>query len=86
MPVTVSPIIVTPDLDRLRTFYAALLDATEVRLHPEEGPVFFVGLRFGEAAELGLIADADVQAGSPGRVALSIDVADVDARVERYAC
>lgn len=81
---TVSPIIVSSDLERLRTFYTELLGATEVERTPEDGPAFFVGLRIGDS-HLGLVADADVSPGAPSRVVLSIDVADVDALLPRVA-
>ncbi|MCA0145569.1 VOC family protein [Blastococcus sp. LR1] len=83
MPGRLQPILVTPDLERLRAFYVGILDATEVRRYPDDGPVFFVGLRFGDGDELGLVADTAVEAGTPGRVVLSIDVADVDALLPR---
>ena len=35
---TVTPILVTRDLDRLHAFYAGLFDATEVVRVPDEGP------------------------------------------------
>jgi predicted enzyme related to lactoylglutathione lyase len=77
MPSTVRPIIVTPDLDRLRTFYTSLLGAEEIFRYPAEGAAFYVGLRLGDS-ELGLSADADVRPGDPGRMLLSIEVPDVD--------
>jgi predicted enzyme related to lactoylglutathione lyase len=79
---TVSPIIVTSDLERLRTFYTELLGATVAERVPEEGPVFFVGLRLGDS-HLGLVSDADVSPGAPTRVVLSIDVPDVEALLPR---
>jgi predicted enzyme related to lactoylglutathione lyase len=78
MPSTVRPIIVTPDLDRLATFYTGLLGAEEVMRYPDAGPSFYVGLQLGES-ELGLSADSSVSPGDPGRMLLSIDVPDVDA-------
>jgi predicted enzyme related to lactoylglutathione lyase len=75
---TVRPIIVTADLDRLLTFYTELLGAEEVQRFPEDGPVFYVRLTLGNS-ELGLSTDTSVVAGPPGRMLLSIEVADVDA-------
>ena len=49
---------------------------------PEEGPVFYLGLRIGDS-DLGLSADAEVDVGQPVRVLLSIDVPDVDALLPR---
>ena len=82
MPATIRPIIVTADLDRLLAFYTGLLGATELMRFPEEGPVFYVGLALGDS-ELGLSSDASVVGGDPGRMLLSIDVADVDALLPR---
>ncbi|TFV51607.1 VOC family protein [Blastococcus sp. TF02A_35] len=82
MPGTVQPIIVTPDLERLRAFYVGVLDATEVERFPEDGAVFYLGLRVGDSG-LGLTADTTVAAGGPGRVLLSIEVPDVDALLPR---
>jgi uncharacterized glyoxalase superfamily protein PhnB len=78
MPVTIRPIIVSADLPRLRAFYTGLLGAEEVMRFPEEGPVFYVGLKLGDS-ELGLSSDVAVVPGSPGRILLSIEVPDVDA-------
>lgn len=77
MPNTVRPIIVTPDIDRLHTFYTSLLGAEEVFRYPQEGPVFYFGLRLGDS-ELGLSSDSSVPTGSPGRMLLSIEVPAVD--------
>ena len=82
MTSTVTPILVTRDVDRLHTFYATLFDATPVLRFPEEGPVFYLGLRIGDS-DLGLAADAEVDVGEPVRVLLSIDVPDVDALLPR---
>ncbi|RBY90120.1 extradiol dioxygenase [Blastococcus sp. TBT05-19] len=82
MPGTVSAIVVTPDIERLRAFYVGLLDAAEEERVPAEGPLFYLGLGIGDS-RLGLVADADVTAGSPGRVLLSIEVPDVDALLPR---
>jgi predicted enzyme related to lactoylglutathione lyase len=82
MPSMIRPIIVTADLDRLLTFYTGLLGATELMRFPEEGPVFYVGRQLGDS-ELGLSADTSVVPGDPGRMLLSIEVDDVDARLAR---
>ena len=78
MTSTVTPILVTRDVERLHTFYATLVGATQVARVPDEGPVFYLGLRIGDS-DLVLAADAEVDVGRPVRVLLSIDVADVDA-------
>jgi predicted enzyme related to lactoylglutathione lyase len=77
MTITVQPVLVTPDLERLLGFYVALLGAVETRRWPDDAPPFFVGLRIGDG-ELGLVANAGVETGTPQRLLLSIDVPDVD--------
>jgi predicted enzyme related to lactoylglutathione lyase len=82
MTSTVTPILVTRDVGRLHTFYATLFDATEVVRFPEDGPMFYLGLRMGDS-DLGISADAAVEVGRPVRVLLSIAVPDVDALLPR---
>jgi predicted enzyme related to lactoylglutathione lyase len=79
---TVRAVVVTADLDRLLAFYAGVCGAEEVERVPAEGPPFSLGLRIGDS-DLGLVADPSVGTGGPGRILLSIDVADVDGRLER---
>jgi predicted enzyme related to lactoylglutathione lyase len=71
---TIQPIIVTPDLPRLRRFYEKVLGAAEFTSIPG----FYVGLRAGEA-ELGLVADDKIELGTPQRILISVEVPDVDA-------
>jgi predicted enzyme related to lactoylglutathione lyase len=78
MPPSIHPLVVTRDLDRLLGFYAGLLGAVEVTRHPPEGPTFFVVLRIGDN-NLGLVSDTDAAVGTPQRMLLSAEVADVDA-------
>jgi predicted enzyme related to lactoylglutathione lyase len=82
MPSTIRPVIVTDDIDRLHAFYTGLFGATETMRYPEDGPTFYIGLQLGDS-ELGLAADGSVTPGEPGRMLLSIDVADVDAALVR---
>jgi predicted enzyme related to lactoylglutathione lyase len=84
MPSTVQPVLVTPDLDRLRAFYAGLLGAVETQRVPDDGPVFYLGLRIGDS-HLGLVQDAAAEGAPAGRVLLSVAVADVGALVPRVA-
>ena len=77
MTISIRPVIVTPDLERLRVFYTGLLGAGEVMRFPEDGPPFYIGLRAGDA-ELGLAANGEVSLDVPGRVLLDLTVADVD--------
>ena len=81
---TVRPILVTPDLDRLRAFYTSLFGAEETVRFPDEGPAFYVGLRIGDS-ELGIVADDSVEEAPAGRVLLSVEVPDVDAALSRVA-
>jgi predicted enzyme related to lactoylglutathione lyase len=82
VPATIRPVLVTPHLDRLLSFYTELLGATEVMRFPEDGPVFYVGLALGDS-ELGISTDASVVPGEPGRMLLSIEVPDVAALLPR---
>lgn len=75
---SIQPIVNTPDLPRLRTFYEKVLGATQALRVPDEGPEFYVELRIGETA-LGLVQEDDTQIGAPVRIILSADVPDVDA-------
>ncbi len=83
MPTTIQPILITADVERLLAFYRDLLGAHETRRVPDDGPVFFVGLRVDDA-ELGVVAEkaADPTTAAP-RVLLSIDVPDVDGLLDR---
>ena len=76
---TIQPVIITPDLDRLLSFYTALLGAKEIDRVPAEGPTFYVGLQVGDSS-LGLVADTgvDLAAGAGQRILLSVDVEDVE--------
>jgi len=76
------PIVLTPDLPRLQDFYQRVLDATEISRTPEEGPVFYLGLRVGDA-ELGLVATPDAEVNTTPRIVLSAAVDDVDALLDR---
>ncbi len=84
MPSSVTPIIVTRDLERLARFYTGLTGAQESTRVPENGPVFYLGLRVGDS-DLGIVADAARAPETPGRVLLSFEVADVDAAVAQVA-
>lgn len=77
MPSTLQPMIVTPQLDRLISFYTDLFDAKETSRVPEEGPTFFVGLQIGDS-ELGLVSDSAADLTAPQRMLLSVEVEDVD--------
>ena len=78
---TITPIISTHDLPRLREFYAGVFGAKEFERHPERGDVFFVGLRLGDG-ELGLVAEERTEPGASGRIILSVAVDDVDALLD----
>jgi predicted enzyme related to lactoylglutathione lyase len=82
MPSTIEPIIVTKDLPRLLSFYSGLFDATETSRFPEDGPVFFVGLRIGDS-DLGLVNEDRGATAAGQRMAISVAVDDVDALLDR---
>jgi predicted enzyme related to lactoylglutathione lyase len=84
VPVIAHPIFVTPDVERLRAFYASLLGAEVIERFPEEGDLFYLGLRVDDFT-FGLTADGGVPVGEPGRVLLSIAVEDVDVLLPRVA-
>lgn len=79
---TIQPIIITPDLERLLFFYESLFGAVEFLRVPVDGPTFYVGLKIGDA-ELGLVADTEVETGTAHRILLSVDVQSVDGLLER---
>lgn len=84
MTTSIQPVITTPDLDRLLSFYTTLFDAMEIMRVPDHGPTFYIGLQIGDS-RLGLVSDASADTTPPQRILLSIDVEDVDnllARVE----
>src|SRR3954447_14867085 len=82
VPSSVSPIIVTHDLERLARFYTGVTGATQTRRTPDVGPAFYLGLRIGDS-ELGIVSDGSVEGTPAGRVLLSIEVPDVDAALSR---
>ena len=82
MPSTVQPIILTADVERLRRFYTGLLGAEETTRFPDDGPVFYVGLRVGDS-DLGLTADAEADTTARPRMLVSVEVKDVDALLEQ---
>jgi predicted enzyme related to lactoylglutathione lyase len=84
MPVLAHPVVLSPDVERLRVFYAGLLDADVTQRVPETGDVFYVELGV-DGFRLGLTQIGDVPTGEPGRVLLSVDVPDVDVLLPRVA-
>jgi len=84
MPSTVQAIIVTLNLDRMLDFYRSFLGGEETQRYPEDGPVFFVGLRIGDS-DLSLVSDDKAAGASAGRIVLSVDVPDVDALLPRLS-
>ncbi|MFJ2028744.1 VOC family protein [Streptosporangium sp. NPDC087985] len=79
---TVQPIIITSDLARLQTFYERLFGAVQVHRFPDDGPVFFVGLKLGDS-ELGLVNEAATDLSAAQRILLSVDVDDVNGLLDR---
>ena len=82
MPSSVTPMIVTHDLERLARFYTGVAGALETSRPPDDGPTFHLGLRIGDS-ELGIVSDGSVEGAPAGRVLLSIEVPDVDAALAR---
>ena len=81
MPSPITPIITTDDPEGLVRFYSAVVGATEVMRHPEEGEVFYLGLEVG-GAELGIVNEPPAS-GAQTRIVLSFEVPDVDAARDR---
>ncbi|MGW7052649.1 VOC family protein [Streptomyces sp. NPDC054887] len=79
---TIQPVIVTADHDVLLGFYTGLFGAEEIFRVPDEGPVFYRGLRIGDT-DLGLVSKADAATGAASRILLSIGVDDVDETLGR---
>lgn len=86
MPSTIQPVIMTPDPDRSKRFYAGLLGAVETnRVTHDDGSLFYLGLRIGDS-DLGLVADTGPRtAGGGGRILLSVGVSGVDAMLDDVA-
>jgi predicted enzyme related to lactoylglutathione lyase len=79
---TVTTVISTPALDRMRAFYEGVFDAVETARYPAAGEPFFVLLRIGDS-DLGLVNEADTDVSVPSRILASIEVPDVDALLLR---
>ncbi|MEU2718080.1 VOC family protein [Streptomyces sp. NPDC007205] len=79
---TIQPVILTADHDVLLGFYTKLFGAKEIFRVPEEGPVFYLGLRIGDT-DLGLVAKANPGDREASRILLSIGVDDVDETLGR---
>lgn len=77
MSVTIQPVLLTADLDRLLAFYGRLLGAVETSRVPSTGPALSVGLRVGDA-ELSLVAHQGIRDDTQQRMLLSVAVHDVD--------
>ncbi|MFF6952835.1 VOC family protein [Streptomyces iakyrus] len=81
---TIQPVIVTAHQDVLLGFYTKLFGAEETFRIPADGPAFYLGLRIGDT-DLGLVAEANAEAGAASRILLGIGVEDVDERLGRVA-
>ncbi|MFI9251143.1 VOC family protein [Streptomyces sp. NPDC053069] len=79
---TIQPVILTAHHDVLLGFYRKLFGAEEIFRVPEEGPVFYLGLRIGDT-DLGLVAKANPGDREASRILLSIGVDDVDETLGR---
>jgi predicted enzyme related to lactoylglutathione lyase len=78
VPSSVTPMIVTHDLERLTHRYAGIAGATETSRMPDDKPTFYLGLRVGDF-KLSIVSDGATEEASTGRVPLNIEVPDVDA-------
>jgi uncharacterized glyoxalase superfamily protein PhnB len=76
---SVTPMIVTHDLERLARCYTGVAGATEISRMPDDGPTFHLGLRVGDS-ELGIVSDGSAEGAPAGRVLLGIEVPDVGRR------
>lgn len=74
--------LVTSDVDRLLALYVGVFGAEQISRMPEQGEVFYVGLRIGDS-EFGLVSEAGVQTGGPVRVGLTIEVPDIGVAMAR---
>ena len=81
---TVQAILSTPQFARMHAFYVEVFGAVEKMRYPEEGDVFYVGLQIGDS-ELGLVNEPGEEHQPSARYALSVEVDDVDERLERVA-
>ena len=79
---TISPMIITRDLESLVCFYTEVFGAEEAERYPAEGPAFFLGLRIGDS-QLGIVANTEIDTSAPQRLLLSIDVENVDKLLEQ---
>ncbi len=74
----VQPILLSPDVARLVRFYTEVFGAVQTERVPEEGEVFYIGLRIGES-DFGVTAVEGIPVGEPVRVLLHIEVVVADA-------
>lgn len=72
VPSSVTPVIVTHDLERPAHFYTGMVGAMEPSRTPDDGADVHLGLRVGDS-ELGLVADGSVEGTPAGRVLLSFE-------------
>ncbi len=82
MTITITSVIITPDLDRALAFYRGLFPATETTRVPDDGPVFYLGLKIG-ASDLGLVSDQSAELGTTQRILLSMEVPRVDELLDK---
>lgn len=82
VPSSVTPVIVTHDLERPALLYTGMVGAMEPSRTPDDGPTFHLGLRVGDS-ELGLVADGSVEGAPAGRVLLSFERLSTSAAARR---
>jgi predicted enzyme related to lactoylglutathione lyase len=79
---TIQPVITTAAPDAVIGFYTEMFGAEQVFRVPEEGPLFYLGLRIGDS-DLGVVVkDKAGDEGAP-RILLSVEVEGVDEALGR---
>lgn len=73
---TIQPVITTAAPDVLIEFYTKLFGAEQTFRVPEEGPLFYLGLRVGDS-DLGVVVKSETGDEGAPRILLSVEVDDV---------
>ncbi|MGA4542066.1 VOC family protein [Uniformispora flossi] len=73
---TIQPVITTAAPDAVIGFYTEMFGAEQVYRVPEEGPLFYLGLRIGDS-DLGVVVKDEAGGEGAPRILLSVEVDDV---------
>lgn len=73
---TIQPVITTAAPDAVIGFYTEMFGAEQVFRVPEEGPLFYLGLRIGDS-DLGVVVKDEAGGEGAPRILLSVEVDDV---------